>query len=191
MAAITEIRIPQHLPGGDIVPAASLALSEKEPLLSIVEQQEDAIPEPVDDNLIVSPYEESSHLLALSSVSPECQLLARALTVMRSVRSDYATAPYTDAFNWADVYERLQTLVRADGLEWTSQRRFYIVVFRSQIPPSTSRGHLGVLDQRSHAEAMDSGGLLKYWFGKPDEEGRNLATCKSMHWRLGVANCQR
>jgi len=33
------------------------------------------------------------------------------------------------------------------------------------------------LDEGSHAEATKSGGLLKYWFGMPDEDGRNLATC--------------
>ena len=61
--------------------------------------------------------------------------------------------------------------------QWPHQS-FYIVVFRSRIPPTTSRLQLGELDERAHAEAMQSGGLLKYWFGVPDGEGRNLATCK-------------
>lgn len=70
-----------------------------------------------------------------------------------------------------------------------------IVVFRSQVPPTTSRHALGELDQRSHAEAMKSGGLLKYWFGMPDADGRNLATCtltfflrkclRPIEWREG------
>ena len=34
-----------------------------------------------------------------------------------------------------------------------------------------------LVNRRSHAEATQSGGLLKYWFGVPDTEGRNLATC--------------
>lgn len=34
-----------------------------------------------------------------------------------------------------------------------------------------------LVNRHSHAEATQSGGLLKYWFGVPDTEGRNLATC--------------
>jgi len=52
------------------------------------------------------------------------------------------------------------------------------VVFRSQVLASTDPTHLAVLDERSHAEAMNSGGLLKYWFGIPDGGHRNLATCE-------------
>lgn len=55
--------------------------------------------------------------------------------------------------------------------------KFYIVVFRSRIPPTTVYADLGVLDKAAHAEATKSGGFLKYWFGSPDSEGRNLATC--------------
>ena len=40
------------------------------------------------------------------------------------------------------------------------------------------REKLFVLDKNSHAEAVRSGGLLKYWYGEPDAEGANLATCK-------------
>jgi hypothetical protein len=36
------------------------------------------------------------------------------------------------------------------------------------------------LDYESHREACESGGLLKYWFGGPSEERRNLATCKHL-----------
>lgn len=61
--------------------------------------------------------------------------------------------------------------------DWEEQN-FYVVVFRSQVPPTTDRSHLGTLDERSHVEAMEGGGLLKYWFGTPDATGRNLATCK-------------
>jgi hypothetical protein len=42
------------------------------------------------------------------------------------------------------------------------------------------------LDYESHAEACESGGLLKYWFGKADGERRNLATCKFCSIAAGV-----
>lgn len=66
-----------------------------------------------------------------------------------------------------------------------------IVVFRSQVPPTTSRHALRDLDQESHAEAMKSGGLLKYWFGMPDADGRNLATCKLISSLPKMLNTQR
>ena len=128
--------------------------------------------------LQVSPYEEQPHLLDLTSVAPSSQLLARALTEMDVVRDDYATAPYHEAFSWPQVHERLKAIVAEEQFDWAEEQSFYIVVFRSQLSPETDRTHLGDLDKRSHAEATAGGGLLKYWFGKPDANGRNLATCK-------------
>ncbi|KAI9781544.1 MAG: hypothetical protein M1816_002259 [Peltula sp. TS41687] len=126
--------------------------------------------------LTTSPYTDQTHLLDLSTVNRHCQLLARALTVMTSIRTDYATAPYIEAFNWEEVMTNLRWLLKEEAYEW-SQRSFYVVVFRSQIPPTTDRSHLSLLDRASHEEAVKGGGLLKYWFGVPDGAGRNLATC--------------
>ena len=126
--------------------------------------------------LVVSPYTSNPHLLDLRTLDISQQLLARALTHLQAVREDYATASYVDSFNWTAVLARLKTLVQQNNHHWRRQD-FYIVVFRSQVPPTTSRLELGELDQRSHAEATKSGGLLKYWFGNPDIHGRNLATC--------------
>ena len=130
------------------------------PLLSSQQEDEHRTEDPTISFLVVSPYTEEAHLLNLSTVSIQCQLLARALTVMTSVRTDYATAPYVDAFNWAEIVNNLQLLAKAGGYRWTC-RSFYIVVFRSQIPPSTDRRHLSMLDRKSHEEAIKSGGLLK------------------------------
>ena len=130
-------------------------------------------------HLVVSPYGSPFHLLDLSTVSKPNQLLAQALTLLQSVRSDYATASYVNSFNWTTVIESLVASLRVnDDFEWQPEA-FYIIVFRSQIPPTTDRSRLFALDELSHAEAMESGGLLKYWFGVPDAEGRNLATCGS------------
>lgn len=110
--------------------------------------------------LVVSPYTEREHLLDLESVDTENQLLALALVHMKNLREDYATAPYLDTFNWGEVIESLRTLARKRGHHW-KETSFYIVAFRSQIPPSTVYADLGVLDKAAHVEATESGGFLK------------------------------
>lgn len=138
-------------------------------------------------HLVVSPYTSLPHLLDLRPLEESQRLLAKALTVLQSVREDYATAPYHQSFNWDAVIDRLKSLLELSKYQWKRQN-FYIVVFRSQVPPTTDRTHLGGLDQRSHAEATKSGGLLKYWFGLPDRNGRNLATCTCSAMSLGKSS---
>ncbi|KAL9101096.1 MAG: hypothetical protein Q9163_003611 [Psora crenata] len=127
-------------------------------------------------HLVVSPYTSLPHLLDLRGLDMSQELLAGALSGLQAVRPDYATAPYTSAFNWPVVLGTLRSLAASRKYLWPHQH-FYVVVFRSRIPPTTNRIHLSELDQWAHAEATKSGGLLKYWFGVPDSEGRNLATC--------------
>jgi hypothetical protein len=145
-----------------------------------------------DSYLIVSPYTEDDHLLQLDSVEPQCQFIARALTVMQVLRPDYATSPYSETFNWPEVIAQLRQILTSNGHKWQEQK-FFVVVFKSQIPPTTVYSDLGKLDKAAHAEATQSGGFLKYvwmssqayipadktryWFGSPDRMGRNLATC--------------
>lgn len=132
-----------------------------------------------EDLLVVSPYTSRPHLLDLTALN-QCQtLLAKALTLLSPVTHAYATVSYIDAFNWHAVLSHLAAAVKSERLEWKEQF-FYIVVFRSQIPPSTDRSHLAELDKEAHVEAMETGGLFKYWFGTPDADGRNLATCKDL-----------
>lgn len=151
--------------------------------------------------LVVSPYTEQEHLLDLDSLDAENRLLALALTNMNCLRDDYATAPYIESFNWDEIIATLRTLARETGHAW-KETSFFVVAFRSQIPPTTVYAELGALDKAAHAEATASGGFLKYapvsspqvqdctehfsfltlvcyryWFGTPDADGRNLATC--------------
>lgn len=126
--------------------------------------------------LINSPYTDQNHLLDLRTLDAENALLSRALVRMRNVRPDYATAPYVETFNWDEIMEELRRLVRQHGHQW-KETSFFIVAFRSRIPPETKYEDLGALDKGAHAEATASGGFLKYWFGFPDKDGRNLATC--------------
>lgn len=124
--------------------------------------------------LQASPYSEAAHLLDLRTLAPPLQALARALTTMRPLRTDYATAPYREAFNWAEV---VGELAPRPGAVLFPGGRFYVIVFRSQLPVGWDRARLGELDAEAHREAVAGGGLLKYWFGTPDANGRNLATC--------------
>jgi len=113
--------------------------------------------------LIQSPYIERDHQLDLWTLDHEAALLARALATLRPTRSDYAQAPYRDGFNWDEVAEKLRELAASNGKNPSQYREmsFYIVVFRSQIPPETTYEDLGLLDKPAHAEAIASGGFLK------------------------------
>ena len=118
-------------------------------------------PKASDENLlVVSPYDELPHLLDLRTVNTANQLLAKALVGLKCLRDDYATAPYVETFNWPEVINSVKHLASSSGFAWKEQA-FYIVVFRSQIPPTTVYADLGVLDKAAHAEATKSGGFLK------------------------------
>lgn len=110
--------------------------------------------------LVVSPYTEKEHLLDLETLDAENQLLALALVSLRCVREDYATGPYLEIFNWAEVIETLRALAQQRNHVWR-ETSFYVVAFRSQIPPTTVYADLGVLDKAAHIEATASGGFLK------------------------------
>ncbi|KAL8715285.1 MAG: hypothetical protein Q9220_001243 [cf. Caloplaca sp. 1 TL-2023] len=130
-----------------------------------------------EDLLVASPYTSRAHLLDLATLTQSQALLAKALTSLTPSTHQYATLPYTSSFNWDTVFNSLAEACKDEAFLWPEQF-FYVVIFRSQIPPTTDRTHLAELDERAHAEAMKSGGLLKYWFGIPDADGRNLATCR-------------
>lgn len=127
---------------------------------SCVEVSNDAPKEIQGRYLVVSPYEEREHLLNLETLDEENQLLALALTKMKCLREDYATAPYVDTFNWGDIIETLRALAQEVGHPW-KKTSFFVVAFRSRIPPTTVYAELGTLDKAAHAEATASGGFLK------------------------------
>lgn len=128
--------------------------------------------------LVISPYNESPNLLDLDALDIQEQLLAKAFTLFKPISDDYASADYRDAFNWEHVLGALKDIAVQEDHRWESQA-FYIVYFRSQLQENARRDSLAETDNRAHAEAMASGGLLKYWFGKAGSDGKNLATCKS------------
>ncbi|KAI8307852.1 hypothetical protein K4K61_003125 [Colletotrichum sp. SAR11_59] len=142
----------------------------------------------VNDNdrfIVHSPYTDPEHLLDLETLDNENALLARALSHLECLRADYATADYVESFNWGDVMRELKTLVQTTGKSY-KETSFYIVAFRSQIPPTTVYGDLGVLDKAAHAEANQvgdtgSGALMlkdetsQLAFGGPDQTLSRLA----------------
>ncbi|KAF2097973.1 hypothetical protein NA57DRAFT_57145 [Rhizodiscina lignyota] len=131
------------------------------------------------DLIITSPYTELSHQLHLSTLDIQSALLARALTAFEFATPSYATASYETAIKWPLVMERLRDLCAEEGHTWSKQT-FYAVAFFSKLQEGVDRDLLYQLDKESHREAVESGGLLMYYFGSPNEERRNLATCM---WR--------
>lgn len=130
--------------------------------------------------IVASPYTALPHLLDLTTLSLPFSLLARALTYMEPTTPAYATTPYHKAFNWPSVMTQLRTYIESEYPSSTytfPETSYYVIVFRSQVLVKTDRVHLGLLDEEAHKEAVESGGLLKYWFGTPDADSRNLATC--------------
>lgn len=118
------------------------------------------LPHEIEDLLVISPYTERQHLLDLKSVDVESAILAQALVHLKCLRPDYATAPYIDTFNWEEVIEQMKRLAQQNKHTW-KENSFFVVAFRSQIPPTTVYEDLGALDKAAHAEATASGGFLK------------------------------
>lgn len=146
--------------------------------LALGDIPQDPQPEtPLSTFLISSPYNEKYHLLDLTTLDLPNRLFAKALSALRPIRQDYATAAYVESLNWSKVLGKLRELCAAAGHEWIAHS-FYVVIFRSKLKPVIDDTLLYELDFHSHGEATESGGLLKYWFGAPNEERRNLATCK-------------
>jgi hypothetical protein len=127
--------------------------------------------------LISSPYNNPGHYLDLTTLDIPNLLLAKALTALKPLRPDYATAPYTEALNLSTVVDLVRKFAADEEFEWKEQT-FYVVSFRSKLKETIDNELLYKLDYESHREACESGGLLKYWFGGPNGERRNLATCE-------------
>lgn len=127
-----------------------------------------------------SPYLEEEHLLDLKTLDRQSRFFAIALKRLKPHREDYATVEYESSLNLDEVLSKLRRIVALYGHKW-KQQDFYVVEFRSQLKPKIDNALLFKLDEESHREANTSGGLLKYWYGEPDSERRNLATCKSYY----------
>lgn len=78
--------------------------------------------------------------------------------------SDYATLPIEEGFDWSPL---------ADA----AFDRLYLVVFRSVRRATADLDLLREYDDRAYAEALEHGGLLRYFKGGMDEFRRCLSFC--------------
>lgn len=130
-----------------------------------------------------SPYHEPEHWLDLDSVDPQHRILALALQSFQNINDSYARDEYEDSFNIPLIVDLVREYARV--LDYPIEAiEAYVIAFRSSLhdhvhTSSEKRAYLCQVDKDSHREANISGGLLKYWYGVPDNtvEGRNLATC--------------
>ena len=129
-----------------------------------------------------SPYHEQPHLLVLSTLSPEYQALLLALQSLIPRDDRYAFDPYKETFNIDEVISLARVYAKTLNAHFDGTS-MYVIAFRSILYDkvqqlSSKRQWLADVDKASHQEANESGGLLKYWFGTPDDEhAQNLATC--------------
>lgn len=126
--------------------------------------------------LVASPYLDHSHSLDLGTLEPQARLFALALSHLRLATPDYAVVRYEDVFDFDALMSKLRSLANQAGVQWMRQD-FYVVEFRSKLKHEYDGDRLAYLDKESHKEAVASGGLLKYWFGVPNVDQQNLATC--------------
>src|SRR4029450_1736793 len=78
---------------------------------------------------------------------------------------DYATRPVQDGFSWSS------------SLSGCAFERLFLVVFRSVRRPSAELDLLREHDERAYEEALQSGGLLRYFKGEANERGECLSFC--------------
>ena len=81
------------------------------------------------------------------------------------VKAGYQTAPILDAFNWSYTLS---------DVEWG---RWYLIVFRSLRHPDVDDGFLTAHDDVAFAEALRSGGLLRYYKGAMDRDRHCVSLC--------------
>jgi hypothetical protein len=81
------------------------------------------------------------------------------------IHPDYATLPIQEGFNWSSCL----TDVPFD--------RLYLVVFRSVRQTTANLELLREHDDKAHAEALEVGGLLRYFRGSMNERRECLSFC--------------
>jgi len=81
------------------------------------------------------------------------------------VKAGYQIAPVLEAFNWSYTLS---------DVEWG---RWYLIVFRSLRREDVDDEELTHNDDMAFAEAMRSGGLLRYYKGAMDRDRRCVSLC--------------
>ena len=94
-------------------------------------------------------------------------------------RAGYQTLPIQEGFNWSYTLEPLVS------------GRWHLIVFRSQRKAGVDDSLLTTHDDLAFAEAMASGGLLRYYKGATDRNGRCLSLCVWQTRRHALAATRR
>ena len=89
----------------------------------------------------------------------------KVLEGLRPTREDYAVAPISESFNWAECLGSVETA------DW------YLVAFRSVRAREADDRLLYELDALAHEEAIAHTGLLHYFGGELDADRRCLSFC--------------
>ncbi|KAJ6625665.1 hypothetical protein B0H10DRAFT_2002676 [Mycena sp. CBHHK59/15] len=84
----------------------------------------------------------------LPDIDPASLSLHKALHHFRPRSADYASMPYSEAFNWDQL-----------ALPEHEERDWYCVVFRSKRKPGSDGGSLYDADKKAHEEAVHNGGV--------------------------------
>jgi len=95
----------------------------------------------------------------------EFELVRGACRRISPIYPDYAARPIRDGFSWST------------SLAGCPFDRLYLVVFRSVRRPDADLELLREHDDRAYAEALDSGGLLRYFKGEANERRECLSFC--------------
>lgn len=134
------------------------------------------------DSIRSLPYFEKEHWLALDSVEAAYRVVALALQSFGPTRELYAFDDYFSSFNVDEVVSIAKTYAHRLKVP-LAPTRVYVIAFRLRLKEevqhlASKRQFLAKVDKDLHREANESGGLLKYWFGTPDDvHATNVATC--------------
>ena len=101
----------------------------------------------------------------MSPRATQTEVVHRACQRISPVYPDYAARPIQDGFSWSS------------SLAGCPFDRLYLVVFRSVRRPEADLDLLLEHDDRAYAEALESGGLLRYFKGHANERRECLSFC--------------
>jgi len=95
----------------------------------------------------------------------EIEVVHKACQQISPMYPDYATRPIQDGFSWSS------------SLAGCAFERLYLVAFRSVRRPSADLDLMREHDDRAYEQALQSGGLLRYFKGEANERRECLSFC--------------
>jgi hypothetical protein len=101
----------------------------------------------------------------MAAQTERIEVVRRACEQISPIYQDYATRPIQDGFSWSS------------SLAGCAFERLYLVVFRSVRRPSADLDLLREHDDRAYEQALESGGLLRYFKGEANEQRECLSFC--------------